>query len=340
MSVHQKENGTWFVQYRAIGFSSPKREYFGVGEPAHEQAKARDAEIKLLKSRGIVTTLPDKLYLDTLAQQYLSERKIQGASQRWLDEMQFLFNKRILPYLSSVPVENLKYTDIVVIIEKYWNNSALATRQRYLAYLKACFNFGLRHGLLATHPLTNWRPKVEKKKPFTLTLANLHALWACAAPHLQWVITVEWEVGARPGASELFALKWIHIDYAALTIHIPGTKTSTSNRTLPISPSFAAKLKKRQALAQSSYIIDYKGQPVKSVKTALRKARERAGIESAVRLYDIRHLFASTMLAGGADLAAVSKLLGHASIATTQKHYYHLLAGEMARAIASKPDLN
>jgi integrase len=38
-------------------------------------------------------------------------------------------------------------------------------------------------------------------------------------------------------------------------------------------------------------------------------------------------------------LAAVSALLGHASIDTTQKHYYHLLAGEKERAIATKPGL-
>lgn len=40
-----------------------------------------------------------------------------------------------------------------------------------------------------------------------------------------------------------------------------------------------------------------------------------------------------------ADLAAVSALLGHADIATTQKHYYRLMAGEKARAVGLLPQI-
>ena len=40
-------------------------------------------------------------------------------------------------------------------------------------------------------------------------------------------------------------------------------------------------------------------------------------------MHDIRHLFASTMLTGGAELAAVSMLLGHSTIQMTER-YSHL----------------
>ena len=51
-------------------------------------------------------------------------------------------------------------------------------------------------------------------------------------------------------------------------------------------------------------------------------------------MYDIRHLFASVMLAGGADLAAVSILMGHSSTQMTANVYYELLEGEKKRAIS------
>jgi len=56
-----------------------------------------------------------------------------------------------------------------------------------------------------------------------------------------------------------------------------------------------------------------------------------------VRLYDIRHLFATTILANGGDLKAVSKLLGHASTQMTANVYYHELKGEKAVALSRKP---
>jgi site-specific recombinase XerD len=45
------------------------------------------------------------------------------------------------------------------------------------------------------------------------------------------------------------------------------------------------------------------------------------------------------MLSKGADLAAVSKLLGHSMISTTTSHYYHCLEGEKERAVSLLPEL-
>ena len=39
-------------------------------------------------------------------------------------------------------------------------------------------------------------------------------------------------------------------------------------------------------------------------------------------MYDLRHLFATTMLANGADLAAVSKLMGHSTVKITADVYF------------------
>lgn len=46
-----------------------------------------------------------------------------------------------------------------------------------------------------------------------------------------------------------------------------------------------------------------------------------------VRLHDLRHGWASLLLASGTDIALVSKLLGHSSISITSDTYSHLLAG-------------
>ena len=75
------------------------------------------------------------------------------------------------------------------------------------------------------------------------------------------------------------------------------------------------------------------------VRTTCITAIEKPKMDYPVRLYDIRHLFASTMLANGGDLKAVSKLLGHSSTRMTADTYYHELQGEKERALSAKPQL-
>ncbi len=71
--------------------------------------------------------------------------------------------------------------------------------------------------------------------------------------------------------------------------------------------------------------LNQRGGPLSrmTVWTIVTKAAARAGIDRKVSPHTLRHSFATHLLEGGADLAAVQELLGHADIATTQV-YTHL----------------
>jgi hypothetical protein len=79
---------------------------------------------------------------------------------------------------------------------------------------------------------------------------------------------------------------------------------------------------------------------MKKFRCSFQTACNHAGIPYPVRMDDIRHLFASTMLTGGDDLAAVSRLLGHSNIQMTAKVYYNLQRGEKERAVNLLPSLH
>lgn len=98
-------------------------------------------------------------------------------------------------------------------------------------------------------------------------------------------------------------------------------------------------LNRKMLESKSGYIVEYRGRPIKSLRKSFRTACEKAGIDKSVTSYDVRHLFATTLLNKGGDLASVSNMMGHASTKMTADQYYHVLKSEKARTVKLLPNL-
>jgi integrase/recombinase XerD len=72
--------------------------------------------------------------------------------------------------------------------------------------------------------------------------------------------------------------------------------------------------------AEGVVFLNARGTPLSrmGVWKILRKQVRRAGVKKRVTPHTMRHSFATHLLEGGADLASVQEMLGHADIATTQ----------------------
>jgi integrase len=339
-AVAQTQSGVWYVQYRIPGVPIPKKEYFGKGELAKTKAIERLAELKigryytpqLLSNRRTV-------YLDELGQCYLDVMKAKDRNNNWINTIKYLMNEHFLPCLSHSPVNQLAFKDIIKVAERF-SEKAIATRNRYMDSLHAIFRFGIKLELTSNDPMKQWEKPRERQREIQLTVKDLSKIYNVANEHLKWIIEVEWELGTRPGRTELFSLKWSDIDFEGDLLRVRGTKTKTSNRLIPLTPAFKTRLLEMRDKSESNYVIEHRGKPITSCKTSFKNACEKSGLDYNVRLYDIRHLFASTILANGGDLMAVSKLLGHSSTRMTASTYYHELKGEKALALARKPVLS
>jgi integrase len=60
--------------------------------------------------------------------------------------------------------------------------------------------------------------------------------------------------------------------------------------------------------------------------------RRRARLLPHQRFHDLRHAFATLMIESGEDLGVVSRILGHADLATTADVYAHLTPAMLDRA--------
>ena len=67
------------------------------------------------------------------------------------------------------------------------------------------------------------------------------------------------------------------------------------------------------------------------LKTGFRRAREAAGMPQ-VHFHDLRHSCASILLASGADLYTIAKILGHSTIKMTER-YSHMQVGAQRDAL-------
>jgi integrase len=223
--------------------------------------------------------------------------------------------------------------------KEYILRSSQSTINRYFEYLNSIFRYGIENDLINNNPLGKWKKTAEEPRLSLLSISDLQKLYDSAAPHLKWIIEVEWNIGTRPGESELLVLKYDHLDIDNKLINVYGRKTKKW-RKVPINEGFIERLLEKKKESQTGYVIEYKGKPIRKIRSAFGTARKNSGITYDVRMYDIRHLFATIMLNGGADLAAVSKLLGHSSTQMTSDVYYHLMDGEKQRAINLLPQLN
>jgi integrase len=71
-----------------------------------------------------------------------------------------------------------------------------------------------------------------------------------------------------------------------------------------------------------------------AIDRAVRRVRGSVGLPDGFRFHDLRHFFASLLIASGADVKVVQARLRHASAKTTLDTYGHLWpdADESARA--------
>jgi integrase len=68
---------------------------------------------------------------------------------------------------------------------------------------------------------------------------------------------------------------------------------------------------------------------------ATKRLIRKAGLDSAIRLHDLRHSLATTLLEEGIDATVVSAVLGHSSPGFTASTYQHVTEGLTEQAASA-----
>ena len=214
-------------------------------------------------------------------------------------------------------------------------NTNIKSIVRYNSTLRSFYNFLIMKKIIYLNPLDMVViPKVPKRLPQALNNNEIEFLFKSIntskvlGQRNYLILELLYSMGLR--VSELINIKLNSISLDNKTILITGK--GEKDRFLPIHNSLSdlirnyitytriSLLAKGVNIYTDNLLINYKGTPLtaRGVRIILNYIIRKSGETYNISPHVLRHSFASTLLANGADLRSIQELLGHASLKSTQ----------------------
>jgi len=325
MSLFKRQNSTnwqmcFFVNGRKIRMSA-KTSNKKVAQRIQDRIKGQIAEGKFL-----IRTRPEMPF-DKLVDEFLEKHcKVEKS---WYKKDLYLGNS-LKRYFKTTPIG--KITPYEIKEWRRWRSEKITNKgtkiskaalNRELAFLKTMFNLAVDWGWLVGNPTEKVKLlKGERKRMRFLINAEISHLILNANSYLKPIIITAISTGMRRG--EILNLKWKDVDLEHGFIRLEETKNHEP-RDLPISEYLAETLKGLKKIQRIGNYVFCKdnGEKRICIKESFKSACRKAGLED-FRFHDLRHTAASLLASGGCDIITLQNLLGHKTLAMTQR-YAHLI---------------
>lgn len=210
-------------------------------------------------------------------------------------------------------------------------NTATSVNRR-LSALRTFYRYLLSHGIVKSDPVhTLTGPKKQKPLPQFLKEEQMDRLldspeWTDSYRDTlaRTILITFYETGMR--LSELTNLKDTDVDTADGKLEVTGKRNK--QRIIPFGEELSQTLtayraKRNEELAVRNtevFFVDERGRQLRGDRVRLMVEHYLSMVSTLKKRspHVLRHTFATTMLNHGADLESVRKLLGHASLSTTE----------------------
>lgn len=271
---------------------------------------------------------------------YLREKQFSRKSLQWqMDAMRLP-----LQTMGTVPVQAITTEAIAHVMEEHAKRAVKpATIHDRMSVFRTVLRWCMEKRFMPEIKFPKL-PPAQYEHFIPPTPEELNALLAVAAPHIVRVIVLGAQCGVRVGSSELFRLTWADVDLLRGVLRVHGAQKNPNApwREVPIRESLLPLFEawRKDDLADGvEYLIHHNGQPVSRIQKAWKQTLQRAGITRRIRPYDLRHAFATELIAGGVDIGTVAKLMGHSTPTMLLTHYQHVMDKQKRAAVESLPDI-
>lgn len=254
-----------------------------------------------------------------------------------------LYEKWLKPILENEKINNITIQSVEKIENTMFKANLSKRSVEYaLIILRKILKYAEEHGYIQNKlvQIKTGKYTYDNKRIRFLTLKEEHDLLNILNIRniqLYMICLLALHCGLRAG--EIFNLTWNDVNFANKTITIKDPKNS-KNRTAYMSNKVYAELQK-WGQKQANYLLfkNEKGQKIESISNTFDRVIKELGWNNNVTdtrdkvvFHTLRHTYASRLVQSGMDLYKVQKLMGHSSIAMTER-YAHLAPQNLQQAV-------
>ena len=247
------------------------------------------------------------------------------------------------PTLANKPLRDIKPIHLERIKKAMTEAGRSAQTIRHvLAALRQVFNFAKRHGLYAgDNPVSLVKkPSADARRLRFLTHEEADRLLAALAEresNVHDMALLALHCGLRAG--EIFSLTWGDVDMERGVLILRDTK-SGKTRAAYMTEAVAAMLADMERRGHNDLVfLSANGGRIVQITETFNRVVAALGFNNGVTdprqkvvFHTLRHTFASWLVEQGVDLYSVKELMGHGTLAMTER-YSHLSPDKLRRAV-------
>lgn len=333
-SIQKRSNGKYLVRWRNETNKERSQQF-----DLKRDAKRYAAEIEQSLATG--SYVDPKAGLITL-QEFYAEWKLR---QLWLPNTVKTMDQSIrAASFSGVSLNKIRKSHLESWVKSMEKTLAVGTIHTRFRNVKTTLQAAVGDGLLLKDPTVGVKLPRRNKRTTSMripTSPEVKTLLDSAEDWFEPFVALCAFAGLRRG--EAAAVKLADIDFLGRTIHVsrqiqdePKGKYTLrppkygSDRVIPIADDLATILSEHirniGTYTDEAYLFPgAKGLPMSQHKSwhHWKLTTERGGMKN-VRIHDLRHFFASGLIASNCDVVTVQKAMGHAAASTTLDTYSHL----------------
>lgn len=338
MSTAKRKDGRYVVKFKDITGKWKQRTF-----RTKEEARRFDAETdfdsvetqRLTLMESVLLYLKNTQHANRTVTQY--ERIMCGSKDRYTGR----HRAGCAEHLANKFADSLTRLDLESVRERCRKaGNTPHTSNIYVSRIKAALNWCAEQELIHKNPWSKFRNLPSKSASRMGTLEDLEALYPYLPSWLQWATQTCLALCLRPGIAELFSLEWKSFDWRLGAVRVNMPKVDKVKLVFPPDAYMQIAKSRYAEDTKNGYSLVCRTDQNKKVTSnkytyAWNKACKAVGV--SMPMYALRHITASEMLAGGADLASVAAQLGHKSITTTAGYYLHAIANAQKHAATAIP---
>ncbi|KOV21327.1 tyrosine-type recombinase/integrase [Streptomyces sp. XY152] len=351
-NIQKRPNGKWRARYRDLDGKEHARHF----ERKLDAQRWLD-EVKASMVTGqYVDPRAGRVTFEKYAERWEGSLIASEAGERITDNALRL---HLVPALGARSMAAIRRNDIQVLFKHLSDQLGPGSVRNVYDVLVRVMTAAVDDKVIASSPCRRITlPTMPDEEVTPPTVAQVEAMARVMPPYLRAAVVTLAGSGVRIG--ELLGLKVSDVDFKAGTLRVQRQrlqsgkigppKTAKSRRTVPVGEVVTDALLAHLAARPSRewLFTMEEGEPLnyrrwKTEWNCARRTLQAAEDEAAGRegrtpvglphmvTHDLRHFFASALIAGGASVKQVQLVLGHASAVITLRIYAHLWPGEEDR---------